>query len=127
MSRQGRVIGEKPLFWIGSSKADLLKFPEPVKDGIGIALSVAQFGGKHPRAKPWKGEGTGVLEVVEDHRSDTFRAIYTVHFDQAVYVLHAFQKKSRRGSKTAKTDIDLIRKRLRAAQEDYEAHFTKKK
>jgi phage-related protein len=75
-----------------SSKTDLLDFPAPIKDGIGLVLSVAQFGGKHPRAKPWKGEGTGVLEVVEDHRTDTFRAIYTVRFERALYVLHAFQK-----------------------------------
>ena len=127
MARQNSVPGEKPLFWVGSSKADLLDFPGPVKDGIGLALSVAQFGGKHPRAKPWKGEGAGVLEVVEDHRTDTFRAVYTVRFERAIYVLHAFQKKSRRGSKTAQTDIDLIRKRLRAAQEDYETRFTEKK
>ena len=72
MARESRMPGEKPLFWAGSAKADLLDFPEPVKDGIGIALSVAQFGGKHPRAKPWKGEGPGVLEVVEDFRGDTF-------------------------------------------------------
>jgi phage-related protein len=108
MARKNSVPGEKPLFWVGSSKADLLDFPSPVKDGIGLALSVAQFGGKHSRAKPWKGEGTGVLEIVEDHRTDTFRAVYTVRFERALYVLHAFQKKSRRGSKTAKTDIDLI-------------------
>jgi len=108
MARETRMPGEKPLFWIGSAKAGLLDFPEPVKDGIGVALSVAQFGGKHPRAKPWKGEGTGVLEIVEDYRSDTFRAVYTVRFEHAVYVLHAFQKKSRRGSRTAKTDVDLI-------------------
>lgn len=127
MARKDSMPGEKPLFWVGSSKADLLDFPGPVKDGIGLALSVAQFGGKHSRAKPWKGEGTGVLEVVEDHRTDTFRAVYTVRFERAIYVLHAFQKKSRRGSKTAKTDIDLIRKRLRAAQEDYETRFTEKK
>lgn len=118
--------GEKPLFWVGSAKADLLDFPEAVKDGVGIALSVAQFGGKHPRAKPWKGEGPGVLEVVEDFRGDTFRAVYTVRFEGAVYVLHAFQKKSRRGSKTGSTDIELIGKRLRAAQEDYEARFSEK-
>jgi phage-related protein len=105
----------------------LLNFPVAVKDGIGVALSVAQFGGKHPRAKPWKGEGSGVFEVVEDHRGDTFRAVYTVRFEHAVYVLHAFQKKSRRGAKTAKTDVDLIGKRLRAAQEDYETRFTEKK
>jgi phage-related protein len=127
MASKGTVPGEKPLLWVGSSKADLLGFPEPVKDGIGLALSVAQFGGKHLRAKPWKGEGTGVLEVVEDYRTDTFRAVYTVRFEHAIYVLHAFQKKSRRGSKTAKTDIDLIGKRLRAAQEDYETRFTEKK
>lgn len=60
MARASKMPGEKPLFWIGSAKVDLLKFPEPVKDGLGIALSVAQFGGKHPRAKPWKGEGPGV-------------------------------------------------------------------
>ncbi len=127
MARKDSMPGEKPLFWVGSSKADLLDFPGPVKDGIGLALSVAQFGGKHSRAKPWKGEGAGVLEVVEDHRTDTFRAVYTVRFERAIYVLHAFQKKSRRGSKTAKTDIDLIGKRLRAAQEDYETRFTEKK
>jgi phage-related protein len=127
MVRQGATPGEKPLFWVASAKADLLDFPASVKDGIGVALSVAQFGGKHPRAKPWKGEGSGVFEVVEDHRGDTFRAVYTVRFEQAVYVLHAFQKKSRRGAKTAKTDIDLIGKRLRAAQEDYETRFTEKK
>jgi phage-related protein len=127
MARKRRVPGEKPLFWVGSAKADLLGFPGPVKDGIGVALSVAQFGGKHPRAKPWRGEGTGVLEVVEDYRSDTFRAVYTVRFERAVYVLHAFQKKSRRGSKTAKTDVALIGKRLRAAQENYETRFGEKK
>jgi phage-related protein len=127
MARKSRVPGEKPLFWVGSSKTDLLDFPGTVRDGIGVALSAAQFGGKHPQAKPWKGEGAGVLEVVEDYRGDAFRAVYTVRFDKAVYVLHAFQKKSRRGSKTAKTDIDLIGKRLRAAQEDYEARFREKK
>jgi phage-related protein len=127
MARTTKVSGEKPLFWIGSSKADLLDFPEPVKDGIGIALSVAQFGGKHSGTKPWKGEGPGVLEVVEDHHGNTYRAVYTVRFEEAVYVLHAFQKKSRRGSKTAKSDIDLIGKRLRAAQEDYETRFGDKK
>jgi phage-related protein len=126
MARKSRMPGEKPLFWVGSSKADLLDFPELVKDGIGIALSVAQFGGKHPHAKPWKGEGAGVLEVVEDFRGDTFRAVYAVRFEQALYVLHAFQKKSRRGSKTANSDIKLIGKRLRAAQADYETHFREK-
>lgn len=123
MARESSAAGEKPLYWVASSKADLLGFPESVKDGIGIALSVAQFGGKHPRAKPWKGEGAGILEIVEDHRGDTFRAVYTVRFEKAIYVLHAFQKKSRQGVKTVKKDVDLIGKRLKAAQEDYETRF----
>jgi phage-related protein len=94
MARLKRVPGEKPLFGVGSSKEDLMAFPEAVKDEIGTALSVAQFGGKHPSAKPWRGEGTGVFEVVEDHRGDTYRAVYTVRFEGVVYVVHAFQKKS---------------------------------
>ena len=84
--------GEEPLYWVGSSKRDLLAFPEAVKDGIGTALSIAQFGGKHPVAKPWKGEGSGVLEIVEDHGGDTYRAVYTVRYSGVVYVLHCFQK-----------------------------------
>ena|SRR5437016_13047323 len=89
MARPKRVPGESPLFWMGSSKNDLLAFPEPVQDEIGTALSVAQFGGKHPSAKPWRAEGPGVFEVVEDHRGDTYRAVYTVRFEGVVYVLHA--------------------------------------
>ena len=114
------------MFWVGSAKNDLLAFPEPVKDEIGLSLSVAQFGGKHPKAKPWKGAGPGVLEIVEDHRGDTFRAVYTVKFEHAVYVLHAFQKKSPKGRKTAQADVDLIFQRLRAAGEDYEARYGKR-
>ena len=105
MTRSKRVPGEKPLFWTGSSKDDLSAFPEAVKDEIGAALSVAQFGGKHPRTKPWRGEGPGVFEVVEDHRADTDRAVYTVKFESAVYVLHAFQKKSPSGVRTARKDV----------------------
>jgi len=127
MTRPTRVPGEKPLFWVGSSKDDLLDFPEAVKDEIGVALSVAQFGGKHPKAKPWKGQGPGILEIVEDHRGDTFRAVYTVRFSQAVYVLHAFQKKSPKGIKTAQTDVELVSRRLKAASEDYEARYGKRK
>ena len=121
------IPGEKPLYWVGSAKKDLLAFPEAVKDGIGTALSVAQFGGKHPAAKPWKGEGSGVLEIVEDHRGNTYRAVYTVRFEAAVYVLHAFQKKSPKGIKTAETDVDLIAKRLQAARLDYEERYGKAK
>jgi phage-related protein len=127
MARSKRVPGEKPLFWIGSAKSDLLDFPEAVKDGIGVALSVAQFGGKHPSAKPWKGAGAGVLEIVEDYRGDTYRAVYTVKFENAAYVLHAFQKKSPKGIKTAQTDVELVSRRLKVASEDYEARYGKRK
>jgi phage-related protein len=125
MARGSTVPGERPLLWLGSSKRDLLTFPEPVKDEIGHALGVAQFGRKHPKAKPWKGEGPGVLEIVEDHRGDTYRAVYTVRFERAVYVLHAFQKKSPSGVKTALTDVKLIGQRLKTAKEDYETRYGK--
>ena len=125
--RKIKAPGEKLLFWVGSSREDLLDFPEPVRDDIGYALSVAQFGGKHPKSKPWKGEGPGVLEIVDDFQTDTYRAVYTVRFANAIYVLHAFQKKSKHGVKTALTDIRLIGERLKRAKEDYENRFDKKK
>jgi phage-related protein len=121
MARPRRVSGESPLFWIGSSKSDLLALPEAVQDHIGTALSVAQFGGKHPGAKPWRGQGPGVFEIVEDHRGDAYRAAYTVRFHGAVYVLHVFQKKSPSGVRTPKPDVELIAKRLRLAKQHYEA------
>ena len=121
--REKTAPGEKPLFWVGSSKNDLLRFPEAVQDEVGVALSVAQFGGKHPGAKPWKGEGPGVLEIVEDHKGDTYRAVYTVRFERAIYVLHAFQKKSPKGRKTVQSDVELISQRLRRAGEEYEERY----
>ena len=121
------IPGEKPLDWVGSSKKDFLAFPEAVKDEMGNALGLAQFGGTHPSAKPWKGQGSGVLEVVEGHIGGTYRAIYTVRFKEIVYVLHAFQKKSPTGIKTAQHDIELIEKRLKAAQQDYEARYGNQK
>ena len=127
MARLKRVPGERPLFWVGSSKEDLLAFPEPVQDEIGTALSVAQFGGKHPSAKPWRGEGPGVFEVVEDHRGNTYRAVYTVRFEGAVYVLHAFQKKSPTGIRTSKRDVELIARRLNEARMDVEVRYGKVK
>src|SRR5258708_309624 len=127
MTRPKRVTGEKPLFWTGSSKGDLLAFPEAVIDEIGTALSVAQFGGKHPSAKPWRGEGPGIFEVVEDHRADTYRAVYTVRFEGAVYVLHAFQKKSPSGARTARKDVELISRRINEARTDYEVRYGKEK
>lgn len=116
---------EKPVHWVGSSKRDFLDFPEPVRDEMGNALGVAQFGGMAPTAKPWKGLGPGVLEIVESHDGNAYRAVYTVRFADAVYVLHAFQKKSPSGIRTAQHDVDLVAQRLRAAQRDYEAHHGK--
>lgn len=118
-------LDERPLFWVASSKKDLLAMPGPAVRAIGTALGVAQYGGKHPSAKPWKGNGPGVLEVVEDFDGDTFRAIYTVRFTKAVYVLHCFQKKSPTGIKTAKSDIRLVTQRLKAAQREYEIRYGK--
>ena len=114
------VPGEKPLYWVGSSLREIQRFPSEVQRTVGFALSAAQFGGRHPSAKPWKGEGPGVLEVVEDHGGDTYRAIYTVRFANAVYVLHAFQKKSPHGIATRQSDIALVKERLRLAQRNYE-------
>jgi phage-related protein len=88
---------------------------------MGYALGLAQLGGKHPKAKPWKGEGAGVFEIVEDHRGDTYRAVYTVRFADVVYVLHAFQKKSKSGIKTPQEDVKLIAERLKRAQADYDS------
>ena len=107
----------KPLIWVGSSKKDLLAMPADVIDIFGFALHLAQTGQKHEQAKPIKGfGGASVLEVVEDHMGDTYRAVYTVRIGDAVYVLHCFQKKSRQGIETPKQDTDLIRDRLKAAQ-----------
>ena len=99
---------------------DITRFPSDVQRSVGFALNAAQYGGKHPAAKPWKGEGRGILEVVKDYDGDTYRAIYTVRFAQAVYVLHVFQKKSPRGIETRQSDVVLVRERLRVAQRDYE-------
>ena len=125
--RRVLVAGEKPLHWVGSSKRDFLEFPDPVKDDMGNALGIAQFGGMAPTAKPWKGLGPGVLEIVEAHEGNAYRAVYTVRFDDAVYVLHAFQKKSPSGIRTDQRDTDLVARRLKLAQRDYEGHDGKSK
>jgi phage-related protein len=110
---------EKPLHWVGSSKKDLVALPADVVDDFGYALGAVQMGATPAQAKPWKGEGPGVLELVENHRGDTFRAVYTVRFAKAVYVLHCFQKKSPSGIRTPQSDIDLIHERLKLAQQHY--------
>ena len=111
---------EKRLHRVGSAKKDYQAFPLDVQQDMGYALGLAPLGGKHPHAKPWKGQGSGVLELVEDHRGDAYRAVYTVRFAGVVYVLHAFQKKSKTGIKTPQDDVDLIGERLKSAQQDFE-------
>ena len=108
---------EKPLEWIGSSHKDLLGLPANVRRLFGFALSLAQAGDKHGTAKVLKGfGGAGVLEVVEDDAGGTYRAVYTVNFAEAVFVLHCFQKKSKRGIATPQQDIDIIQARLKIAE-----------
>lgn len=113
----------KPVQWVGSSKEDLRKFPARARGHIGFALYQAQVGLKHRDAKLLKGLGSNVLEVVSRLDGDTYRAVYTVRFKAAVYVLHAFQKKAKRGAATPKPEIDLIRKRLRAAEHHYADNY----
>lgn len=116
-------VGEvqpRPVRWVGSSKEDLSGFPEDVRRRVGGALWEAQIGRKALYAKPLKGFGdASVLEVVDDFDGDTFRAVYTVRFAKAIYVLHAFQKKSKRGVATSKADLNLIDQRFKRAKEDY--------
>lgn len=110
----------KPLFWMGSSRKDLKSFPADVQDEMGYALRDAQFGGTRINAKVLKGfGGAGVLEVVEGFDRSTYRAVYTVRLQGVVYVLHAFQKKSKRGVATPQADMELIHARLKAAEQHY--------
>ena len=110
----------RPVNWVASSYKDYRAFPDPVQDAMGYALYQAQIGKKHPNAKPLKGfGGAGVLEIVTDHVGDTFRAVYTVKFTRAIYVLHAFQKKSKSGIKTPTEELELIKQRLKSAESDY--------
>ena len=108
----------RPVVWVRSSKEDLKKFPEPAQSHIGFALQVAQRGGKHPDAKPMRGfGGASAIEIVEDYAGDTFRVVYTVKFEEAIYVLHAFKKKSKVGATTPKHELSLIEERLKRAHE----------
>jgi len=108
----------RPVIWVGTSRKDLPAFPEPVQDHMGYALYVAQRGGKHRGTKALAGfGGAGVVEVVKDFRGDTFRAVYTLRHAGAVYVLHAFQKKSKTGRETPQRDIEMVRRRLREAEQ----------
>ena len=112
----------KEVVWMGSSKEDLKEFPEDVQDAVGYALYVIQLGDTPNCAKPFKigkGSGAGVMEIVEDHDTNTYRAVYTVRFKDVVYVLHCFQKKSKHGIETPKHDVELVSTRLQQAQADY--------
>jgi phage-related protein len=113
---------EKPVFWVGSARSDLRAFPDAIRTEMGFALWVAQRGGRPVRAKPLTGivAGAGVLELVGRHDGSAYRAVYTVRLRGAVYVLHAFQKKSTKGVRTPKHEIELIRARYAAAKEHYE-------
>jgi phage-related protein len=107
----------KPVVWIASSREDLRDMPQQVRRDIGQALYTAQQGETDPAAKPLRGfGGARVMEIVERYRSDAYRAVYTAHLASAIYVLHVFQKKSKRGIATPKPDLDLIRQRLAEAE-----------
>ena len=108
---------ERLLEWIGSSHRDLMALPADVRRFFGYALSLAQAGDRHDAAKVLKGfGGAGVLEVIENDADGTYRAVYTVKFEEAVFVLHCFQKKSKRGIATPKKDMDIIHARLKIAE-----------
>jgi phage-related protein len=110
----------RPLYFVGSTRDDLRDLPEDVKDVFGYALYLAQLGNMHPRSKPLRGfGGAGVIEIVDNDESGTYRAVYTVRLADAIYVLHVFQKKSRRGISTPRQEIDLIKVRLRQAEDHH--------
>jgi phage-related protein len=117
----------RPLVWVASSKKDYRQFPSRVRDNFGFELYLAQTGQHPPSAKRLKGFGSGVLELIGDFDGDTFRAVYTVRFADAVYVLHAFKKKSKRGSATPAKEIALIESRLKDAQLDHSIRFKQEK
>lgn len=108
----------KPLIWVGSSRKDFRSFPPEARSHIGYALYLAQCGGKHRSAKSLSGfGGAGIVEIVGDHQGDTFRTVYATRFASSIYVLHAFQKKSKKGIATPRSDLKLIERRLRDAEE----------
>ncbi len=117
----------RPVLWVASSKRDYREFPPRVQDTLGFELFLAQTGQHPPSAKPLKGLGSGVVELIEDFDGDTYRAVYTVRFRDAVYVLHAFKKKSKHGIATPKSDIDLIKRRLKDAESDHAERFGKER
>ncbi len=118
----------KTCWFVGAARDEVKALPVEVQDVVGYALHLAQCGEKHGSVKPLKGfGGSGVLEIVEDHKGDAYRAVYTIKFAEAVYVLHAFQKKSSKGIATPKRTLETIKRRLRMAEQDYRARVGSKK
>jgi len=118
------VVDKRSIYWVGSSLKDLMKLPQEIQETFNFGLIQAAKGFKHINAKPLKGfGGNSVLEIVEDHRSGTYRAVYTIRFKKAVYVLHVFQKKSKRKIAAPKEEMDLIEERLKRASRNYKAEF----
>lgn len=105
----------KPVAWVGDAREQVQSFPKTVRADIGAALYDVQVGEKPPRAKPFKGVASGVLEIVTRFETDTFRTVYAVKIGKRVYVLHAFQKKAPKGRKTAKPDVEMIARRYKEA------------
>jgi len=124
----GMVMGSqrRKLVYIGSSRKDAEKLPQEVKDIFLDALMLALIGETHKDAKPFKHHGSGVFEVVGDHRNSTFREVYTVRYPEVVYVIHVFQKKSKKGKETPKEDIEKIGNRLKWAEQLYKEEYGKK-
>jgi phage-related protein len=117
----------RQLIYLGSSKKDAAKLPEDVQDVFSEALAMALRGENHENTKPFKHHGSGVFEVVCDYRGDTFRELYTVKYSEVVFVLHIFKKKSKRGSETPKEDVELIKNRIKWANEVYKENYGKRK
>ena len=115
----------RPLLWVASSKRDYDQFPPRVQEAMGFELFLAQTGQHPPSAKLLRGLGGGTVELIEDSAGDTYRAVYTVRFSAAIYVLHAFKKKSKRGRKTPQSDVELIKRRLNEAARDYAQRYGK--
>lgn len=122
------MLGDRTVEYVGSSGKDLGKLPNEVQEVFLYAIEMARTGLRHDNVKIMRGfNGASVLEVVEDYMSDTYRAVYTVRFEKAIYVLHVFKKKSNKGIETPKPDKDLIIKRLKAAEADYKTNYSGKK
>ena len=119
------AVQPKSVIWVGSCHDSWLKFPDEVQDVMGYSLHLAQCGDKADNVKPLKGfKGASVLEIVDSYNTDTYRAVYTVTYQEAIYVLHAFQKKSKKGISTPANEIKLIEQRLKAAREYHDQHYS---